>query len=204
MAHDTMAFGLANLLAASDVVVSNSLVRSWCTSRTDCRLFLLAARLTKGLSMGRIPEELRRIIAANIRAERMKKYPGRGGGKRCAEAFGVTPQQWSPWERGTRSPDEFRLRQLAEFFGVTVEHLRCDHSPPDNKPNEIDPAASEPRFFEPSLQGAAGSESEIVWQVQRMYSGVAKNGLRLHVSFNIMLAKDVLLFLASSQGTHSP
>ena len=143
--------------------------------------FLLAARLTKGLSMGRIPEELRRIIAANIRAERMKKYPGWGGGKRCAEAFGVTPQQWSPWERGTRSPDEFRLRQLAEFFGVTVEHLRCDHSPS---------AASGPRFLEPSLHGGACTESEVVWKLQRIYSGVANNGLRVHVSLNLVLSKE--------------
>ncbi len=74
--------------------------------------------------MGRIPDELRQIIAANIRAERMKKFPGRGGGKRCAEAFGVSPQQWSPWERGMRTPDEFRLQQLADFFCVTVEHMR--------------------------------------------------------------------------------
>ncbi len=62
--------------------------------------------------MGRIPNELRHIIAENIRAARMKKYPGRGGGKKCAEALGVSPQQWSPWERGMRTPDEFRLRQI--------------------------------------------------------------------------------------------
>ena len=59
--------------------------------------------------MGKIPENLRQIIAANIRACRMKKYPGRGGGKKCAEAFGVSPQQWSPWECGD-------MRE----FGVTI------------------------------------------------------------------------------------
>ena len=78
--------------------------------------------------MGKIPSELRETIARNIRECRMKKYPGRGGGKKCAESFGVSPQQWSPWERGMRTPDELRLSQIAKFFGVTVEYLRRDHS----------------------------------------------------------------------------
>lgn len=80
--------------------------------------------------MGKIPPELKRTIAANIRACRMKKFPGRGGGKMCAEALGVSPQQWSPWERGKRTPDEARLSQIADFFGVTAEFLRdpCAHS----------------------------------------------------------------------------
>ncbi len=58
----------------------------------------------------------------------MNKFPGRGGGKKCAESFGVSPQQWSPWERGMRTPDELRLSQIADFFGVTVEYLRRDNS----------------------------------------------------------------------------
>ena len=64
--------------------------------------FLLAAKLTKGLSMGRIPNELRQAIASNIRAARTKKFPNRGGSKQCAEAFSQfigkkgSPQQWSP------------------------------------------------------------------------------------------------------------
>ncbi len=78
--------------------------------------------------MGKIPNELREIIAHNIRDCRLKKFPGRGGGKKCAETFGVSPQQWSPWERGMRTPDELRLSQIAEFFGVTVEFLRRDNS----------------------------------------------------------------------------
>ena len=78
--------------------------------------------------MGKIPNELREIIARNIRDCRLKKFPGRGGGKKCAETFGASPQQWSPWERGMRTPDELRLSQIAEFFGVTVEFLRRDNS----------------------------------------------------------------------------
>lgn len=77
--------------------------------------------------MGKIPASLRENIARNIRACRMKKYPGRGGGQRCAMLFGVSPQQWSPWERGMRTPDELRLTELADFFGVTVEYLRRDN-----------------------------------------------------------------------------
>lgn len=78
--------------------------------------------------MGKIPNELRQAIARNIRECRMKKFPGRGGGKKCAESFGVSPQQWSPWERGMRTPDELRLQQIADFFDVTVEFLRRDNS----------------------------------------------------------------------------
>lgn len=78
--------------------------------------------------MGKIPNDLRQTIASNIRNCRMNKFPGRGGGKKCAEAFGVSPQQWSPWERGMRTPDELRLQQIADFFGVTVEYLRRDNS----------------------------------------------------------------------------
>lgn len=85
--------------------------------------------------MGKIPNELRETIARNIRDCRMKKFPGRGGGKKCAETFGVSPQQWSPWERGMRTPDELRLSQIAEFFGVTVEYLRRDN----HKKNELHP-----------------------------------------------------------------
>lgn len=89
--------------------------------------------------MGKIPNELRETIARNIRECRMKKFPGRGGGKKCAESFGVSPQQWSPWERGMRTPDELRLSQIAEFFDVTVEYLRRDNSArfaePKNEPS---------------------------------------------------------------------
>lgn len=74
--------------------------------------------------MGKIPKELRQKIADSIKSLRLKQYPGRGGGKRCAEAFGVSPQQWSPWERGMRTPDEDRLLQIADFFKTTVEDIR--------------------------------------------------------------------------------
>lgn len=107
--------------------------------------------------MGKIPNELRETIANNIRTCRAKKFPGRGGGKKCAEAFtqylrdkgilglhgrpaNVSPQQWSPWERGMRTPDEIRLQQIAEFFNVTVEDLRRDtRTPPASPPPMAEP-----------------------------------------------------------------
>lgn len=77
--------------------------------------------------MGKIPGELRATIARNIHACRMNAYPGRGGSKKCAETFGVSPQQWSQWERGLRVPDELRIKQIADFFGKTVEYMRRDN-----------------------------------------------------------------------------
>lgn len=77
--------------------------------------------------MARITNSIRRIVSSNIRALQKKKYPERGGGQRCAADFGVSPQQWSPWSTGKRMPDESRMEELADFFGVTVAWLREDH-----------------------------------------------------------------------------
>lgn len=105
--------------------------------------------------MGKIPSELRQTIAKNIRDCRMKKFPGRGGGKKCAESFGVSPQQWSPWERGMRTPDELRLSQIAKFFDVSVEYLRRDHTVRESAPGIDDayrtlyPQPAQPILQEP-------------------------------------------------------
>ena len=106
--------------------------------------------------MGKIPKTLRLTIAANIRACRMKKFPGHGGCTKCAKAFGVSPQQWSPWERGRRMPDETRLEQIATLFGVTVEYLRKDHSHilPDPPSSGVVPN-SHPTTAEPPAQRSA-------------------------------------------------
>lgn len=90
-----------------------------------------------------MPAELQKTIAANIRACRLEKFPGRGGAKKCAEAFGVSPQQWSPWERGMRTPDETRLQRIADFFGVTVEYLRRDNTVRPNRPEPPPPPMPE-------------------------------------------------------------
>ncbi len=141
--------------------------------------------------MGKIPQELRQIIAANIRAERQKQYPGCGGGKKCAAALGVAHSQWSPWERGRRTPEDFRLRQIAEHFGVSVEYLRQDHSPPESKPESLSPALSESFLPELLLHGLACSESETVWQLHKTYSAAGSDGQRWHVSLSIVLSKEV-------------
>jgi transcriptional regulator with XRE-family HTH domain len=74
--------------------------------------------------MGRLTREEKEIIAYNISEQRKLRYPGHGGGKKCAAAFGIPPQQWSPWEAGSRTPDDNRLNQIAKFFEVTVADLR--------------------------------------------------------------------------------
>ncbi len=77
--------------------------------------------------MGKIPDELREIIAWNIRDCRYKRFPGNGGSKQCAEVFNVPPQQWSHWETGKRTPDEISLARIARFFNKTVEYMRRDN-----------------------------------------------------------------------------
>lgn len=78
--------------------------------------------------MKRVPEDLRLTIAANLRYCRERRFPGKGGSRQCAEALGVTQQQWSPWELGKRMPNENRLVEIAQFFGTTVEWLRQRHN----------------------------------------------------------------------------
>lgn len=86
--------------------------------------------------MARTPKKQRMIIARNIRELKEKKFPGRGGSKKCADALGVTPQQWSPWEIGTRGPDEKTLKAIAKLFGVTVDDLLREPEPaPSSAPH---------------------------------------------------------------------
>lgn len=80
--------------------------------------------------MGKIPQMLRDNVAKNIRNCRSRKYSRWGGSKQCAEDFGVSPKQWSQWERGVHMPDEFRMQEIARFFGVSTEYLRRDNSGP--------------------------------------------------------------------------
>lgn len=78
--------------------------------------------------MGKVPVELRKNIATNIKNCRNMRYPMWGGSKRCAQEFGVSPQQWSQWERGAHMPDEYRMMEIADFFGVSTEYLRRDNA----------------------------------------------------------------------------
>ncbi len=84
--------------------------------------------------MGKVPVDLRKNVAANIRNCRSRRYPKWGGAKLCALDFGVSPQQWSQWERGAHMPDEFRMQAIADFFGVSAEYLRRDNRDTDVGP----------------------------------------------------------------------
>jgi transcriptional regulator with XRE-family HTH domain len=97
--------------------------------------------------MGKVPVDLRKHIAANIRGCRSERYPRWGGSKRCALDFGVSPQQWSQWERGTHMPDEFRMMEIARFFGVSTEYLRRNNA-------GVRPAACQPVENRPPLPPA--------------------------------------------------
>lgn len=71
--------------------------------------------------------DLRLIVGENIRHCRENDFPGKGGMSKCAGQFGVSIQQWSPWELGKRLPKDERLEKIAEFFGKTVAWLRTRH-----------------------------------------------------------------------------
>lgn len=73
--------------------------------------------------------EMRLLIAWRIRDERMKLFPKMGGAKKCAEAFGVSQQQWSLYENGGRTPDDGKLAQIAKLFKTTLQHMK---TPPGN------------------------------------------------------------------------
>jgi len=141
--------------------------------------------------MGRIHKKLRDTIARNIREWRDKKFPGRGGGKKCAEAFSVhcgsnvSPQQWSPWERGMRTPDETRLEQLAKFFEVTVEYLRADHRKPPGAPPEPpkarEAAGGAASNFSPYAPAPPGSPASFFWLAQHFLYTVMNDGIRIRL-----------------------
>ncbi len=152
--------------------------------------------------MGKMPDVLRETIARNIRHCRMHKYPGRGGGKKCAESFGVSPQQWSPWESGKRTPDEFRLEQIAAFFGRTVEWFCRDHrsetaGSPDGRPvpeeegREIVRTHVLGTAIESSRPGIAprhaGSTDEedinhYLWLIDMLHRKLTSSGIRIIVT----------------------
>lgn len=147
-----------------------------------------------------MPDALRETIARNIRDCRLRKFPGRGGGKRCAESFGVSPQQWSPWESGKRTPDELRLEQIADFFGTTVEWFRRDHrldSPGATsafapagessiiRSHTIVPDLTKPRPGMPPF-GATTTEDDInhyLWIMDILTKKLTSNGIRVVVTF---------------------
>lgn len=133
----------------------------------------------EGQRMARVKKELRAAIAANIREQREKIFPGRGGSRKCAEAFGVTPQRWSPWENGSRSPDEASLQKIASFFGVTSNDLRRLPPPP--------PAPLPPAVSGCSCYGEGMNELMDVYALLSRSYGECAAGLRTPPQFAAML-----------------
>ena len=142
--------------------------------------------------MGRIPEQLRRNIGANLRRLRMQLFPGRGGAQTCARAFGVSPQQWSPWERGLRTPDENRLARLAAFFGVSVEELMLEVPGKDGEKHECLPRET---------GGVAVVPDAVAYThaITRVLNQINKTDLRVAVPFMNCLA-DLLEWDAEKSG----
>lgn len=69
-------------------------------------------------------KELRDIIAWRITSERHKRFPQHGGAGKCAKEFGLSVQQWSQYENGRRTPGDDRLKEIADHFDVSPEHLK--------------------------------------------------------------------------------
>lgn len=59
----------------------------------------------------------------NLKILRELKFPGRGSKTKIAEAIGIRPQQWGPWENGIRIPELRNLGKIASFFHVKHEEL---------------------------------------------------------------------------------
>ncbi len=70
-----------------------------------------------------VPNERDFIISYHIKELREIKFPGRGGGQKCAEAMGVAVPQYYHWENATRTPRVKSLAKIAEFFKKKIEYF---------------------------------------------------------------------------------
>lgn len=141
--------------------------------------------------MGKIPIELKQVVAHNIRTCRMKTYPGRGGATKCAKAFGVSPQQWSPWERAIRTPDESCLSRIARFFNVTDEWMKQDHRPPEITQNSTPTNPAPLQLSLPPIEGidvppppswqpsAPGSAESFFWLARHFIAVIQTKGVQI-------------------------
>ncbi len=77
-------------------------------------------------------EDIRITIAANLVALRREKKFSQA---ELAEKFGYSDKAVSKWERGESLPDISILKQIADFYGVTVDYLlHDDHSSDKRRP----------------------------------------------------------------------
>ncbi len=77
------------------------------------------------------------------------------------------------------------MRELADFFGVTVEYMRTDHFAPEPKPD----ATPKSHYPEPSLNSANRAEGEILYQLQKEISDLISDTIHLHLSLHIIVSK---------------
>ena len=54
-----------------------------------------------------------------------------------SEKINYSDKSISKWERGESAPDIFTLKQLAEFYGVSVDYLITEHIEPTVKPVKV-------------------------------------------------------------------
>lgn len=90
-------------------------------------------------------QELRKIIAENISSLRTSASMTQAG---LAEILNYTDKAVSKWERGEAIPDVTVLKEIADYFGVTVDYLlRADHTGEENPSAARSRAASVNRFI---------------------------------------------------------
>lgn len=66
--------------------------------------------------------------------------------KQIAIELGITHQCYSLWENGKRQPDHQALKQLAAYFGVTIDYL-LDAKPPDDNIIDISGLSDESKKY---------------------------------------------------------
>lgn len=119
---------------------------------------------------------------------REKRFPGKGGSKKCADALGITQQQWSQWELGKRMPSDGWLEKIAELFGTTAQWLRDKHDFHDDDESgvrKLDVAleAGDVQTFFNRLERAMShpERGDIVISITMKSSGRKKTESREHV-----------------------
>lgn len=95
-------------------------------------------------------------MPALLKSWRENLYPGRGGSKHFAKVLGVSPQQWSQWENGVRTPNHHHLKLIADYFGITPKELL--------RLAQEGPAAFEPVAAPPSPPGS----EQGMWELMRV------------------------------------
>ncbi|MDR1534546.1 MAG: helix-turn-helix domain-containing protein [Planctomycetota bacterium] len=68
-------------------------------------------------------KRLARIVGANLRFLRKRRFPGWGGQKKFAEFLGLTPNDLCVYEYARSLPNEQRMEEMARNLGIPVEDL---------------------------------------------------------------------------------